>query len=231
MTTVITGGSRGIGAAAVERFAARGDRVFFLYEKEHQAARAVAEKTGAVPICCDVADAEAVRQAFRRIGDVDILINNAGICHYGLMSMMPEKDWDRIFAVNVKGIYHCVNAAMPSFLQKQKGCVINVTSMWGRVGASCEAAYSATKGAVIALTKALAKELGPSGIRVNAVAPGVILTDMCAGVDPEILKDMAGEAPVGRNGTPMDVAQAMEYLANADFVTGHILNVDGGYVL
>lgn len=231
MTTVITGGSRGIGAAAVERFAARGDRVFFLYEKEHQAARAVAEKTGAVPICCDVADAEAVRQAFRRIGDVDILINNAGICYYGLMSMMLEKDWDRIFAVNVKGIYHCVNAAMPSFLQKQKGCVINVTSMWGRVGASCEAAYSATKGAVIALTKALAKELGPSGIRVNAVAPGVILTDMCAEVDPEILKDMAGEAPVGRNGTPMDVAQAMEYLANADFVTGHILNVDGGYVL
>lgn len=231
MTTVITGGSRGIGAAAVERFAARGDRVFFLYEKEHQAARAVAEKTGATPICCDVADAEAVRQAFRRIGDVDILINNAGICYYGLMSLMPERDWDRIFAVNVKGIYHCVNAAMPSFLQKQKGCVINVASMWGRVGASCEAAYSATKGAVIALTKALAKELGPSGIRVNAVAPGVILTDMCAGVDPEILKDMAGEAPVGRNGTPMDVAQAMEYLANADFVTGHILNVDGGYVL
>lgn len=231
MTTVITGGSRGIGAAAVERFAARGDRVFFLYEKEHQAARAVAEKTGATPICCDVADAEAVRQAFRRIGDVDILINNAGICYYGLMSMMPERDWDRIFAVNVKGIYHCVNAAMPSFLQKQKGCVINVTSMWGRVGASCEAAYSATKGAVIALTKALAKELGPSGIRVNAVAPGVILTDMCAGVDPEILNDMAREAPVGRNGTPMDVAQAMEYLANADFVTGHILNVDGGYVL
>ena len=231
MTTVITGGSRGIGAAAVERFAARGDRVFFLYEKEHQAARAVAEKTGAVPICCDVADAEAVRQAFRRIGDVDILINNAGICYYGLMSMMPERDWDRIFDVNVKGIYHCVNAAMPSFLQKQKGCVINVTSMWGRVGASCEAAYSATKGAVIALTKALAKELGPSGIRVNAVAPGVILTDMCAGVDPEILNDMARETPVGRNGTPMDVAQAMEYLANADFVTGHILNVDGGYVL
>lgn len=231
MTTVITGGSRGIGAAAVERFAARGDKVFFLYEKEHEAAQAVARKTGAVPICCDVADAEAVRQAFQRIGDVDILINNAGICYYGLMSMMPEEDWDRIFAVNVKGIYHCVNAAMPSFLQKQKGCVINVTSMWGRVGASCEAAYSATKGAVIALTKALAKELGPSGIRVNAVAPGVILTDMCAGVDPEILSDMAREAPVGRNGTPMDVAQAMEYLENADFVTGHILNVDGGYVL
>ena len=231
MTTVITGGSRGIGAAAVELFAARGDRVYFLYEKDHAAAKAVAEKTGAQAICCDVADSDAVRAAFSRIGDVDILVNNAGICYYGLMSQMSGEQWDRIFDVNVKGIYHCVNAAMPGFLKKQRGCVINVSSMWGRVGASCEAAYSATKGAVIALTKALAKELGPSGIRVNAVAPGVILTDMCANVDPEILEEMAEDAPVGRNGRPMDVARAMEYLANADFVTGHILNVDGGYVI
>lgn len=231
MTTVITGGSRGIGAAAVELFAARGDRVFFLYEKEHEAARSVAEKTGATPICCDVADSGAVKSAFAQIGDVDILVNNAGICYYGLMSMMPEEEWDRIFAVNVKGIYNCVNAAMPGFLQKHSGCIINVSSMWGRVGSSCEAAYSATKGAVIALTKALAKELGPSGIRVNAVAPGVILTDMCANVDPAILDGMAEETPVGRNGTPADVAKAMEYLANADFITGHILNVDGGFVI
>ena len=231
MITVITGGSRGIGAAAAELFAAKGHRVYFLYEKEHEAARGVAEKTGATPICCDVADEEAVKAAFSQIGDVDILVNNAGICYYGLMSQMSGEQWDRIFDVNVKGIFHCVNAAMPAFLKKQRGCVINVSSMWGRVGASCEAAYSATKGAVIALTKALAKELGPSGIRVNAVAPGVILTDMCANVDPEILEEMAEDAPVGRNGRPMDVARAMEYLANADFVTGHILNVDGGYVI
>ena len=231
MTTVITGGSRGIGAAAVERFAARGDRVYFLYEKDHEAARTVSAKTGAAAICCDVADSQGVKAAFSQISDVDILVNNAGICYYGLMSQMPESQWDRIFDVNVKGIYNCVNAAMPFFLQKHRGCVINVSSMWGRVGASCEAAYSATKGAVIALTKALAKELGPSGIRVNAVAPGVILTDMCANVSPEILMEMAQDAPVGRNGTPMDVARAMEYLANADFVTGHILNVDGGYVI
>ena len=231
MTTVITGGSRGIGAAAVELFAARGDRVYFLYEKDHAAAKAVEEKTGAQAICCDVADGEAVRAVFSQIGDVDILVNNAGICYYGLMSQMSGEQWDRIFDVNVKGIFHCVNAAMPAFLKKQRGCVINVSSMWGRVGASCETAYSATKGAVIALTKALAKELGPSGIRVNAVAPGVILTDMCANVDPEILEEMAEDAPVGRNGRPMDVARAMEYLANADFVTGHILNVDGGYVI
>ena len=231
MTTVITGGSRGIGAAAVELFAARGDRVYFLYKKDHAAAKAVAEKTGAQAICCDVADGEAVRAVFSQIGDVDILVNNAGICYYGLMSQMSGEQWDRIFDVNVKGIFHCVDAAMPAFLKKQRGCVINVSSMWGRVGASCETAYSATKGAVIALTKALAKELGPSGIRVNAVAPGVILTDMCANVDPEILEEMAEDAPVGRNGRPMDVARAMEYLANADFVTGHILNVDGGYVI
>ena len=231
MTTVITGGSRGIGAAAVELFAARGDRVFFLYEKEHEAARAVSEKTGATGICCDVADQNGVKAAFSQIGEVDILVNNAGICYYGLMSQMTGAQWDRIFDVNVKGIFHCVNAAMDSFLEKQRGCVINVSSMWGRTGASCEAAYSATKGAVIALTKALAKELGPSGIRVNAVAPGVILTDMCANVDAGILAEMAEDTPVGRNGSPGDVARAIQYLAEADFVTGHILNVDGGYVI
>ena len=151
--------------------------------------------------------------------------------HFGLMSMMEESLWDRLFAVNVKGIYNCVNAAMPAFLKKHSGCVITVSSMWGQVGASCEAAYSATKGAVIALTKALAKELGPSGIRVNCVAPGVILTDMCAHVDPEILEEMAEETPVGRNGTPEDVAKAMEYLANAEFVTGQVISVNGGYVI
>ena len=228
---VVTGGSRGIGAAAVELFAARGDRVWFLYEKEHAAAANLAQKTGATAICCDVADGNAVREAFARIGAVDVLICNAGICHYGLMSMLEEADWDRIFAVNVKGIYHCVNAAMPGFLQKQAGSVITVSSMWGQVGASCEAAYSATKGAVIALTKALAKELGPSGIRVNCVAPGVIMTDMCANVDPEILAEMAQENPVGRNGTPEDVAKAMAYLADAEFVTGQILPVNGGYIM
>jgi 3-oxoacyl-[acyl-carrier protein] reductase len=192
-TVLITGGSRGIGAAAVELFARLGHRVFFLYEKNHEAARAVEARTGAEGICCDVADGEAVRRAFTRVGAVDILICNAGICQYGLMSMTSEEQWDRIFAVNVKGIYHCVNAAMPGFLEKQSGCVITVSSMWGQAGASCEAAYSATKGAVIALTKALAKELGPSGIRVNCVAPGVILTDMCAQVEPEILEELRQE--------------------------------------
>ena len=230
-SVVITGGSRGIGAGAVRLFSARGDRVYFLYEKNHKAAHAVAAETGATAICCDVADGEAVKAAFANIPDVDVLICCAGICHYGLMSMTEESVWDRVFAVNVKGIYHCVNAAMPAFLRKHAGCVINVSSMWGQVGASCEAAYSASKGAVNALTQALAKELGPSGIRVNCVAPGVILTDMCAQVDPQILQEMAEENPVGRNGTPYDVAHAMAYLADADFVTGQVLGVNGGYVI
>ena len=228
---VITGGSRGIGAAAVELFAAKGDRVYFLYEKEHEAAALVASNTGATAICCDVSDSAAVTAAFRQIGDVDVLICNAGIARTGLMSQLDEAVWDRIFDVNVKGMYLCINAAMPAFLRKHAGCIITVSSMWGQVGASCEAAYSASKGAVIALTRALAKELGPSGIRVNCVTPGVILTDMCAGIDPEILEEMAEEAPVGRNGSPADVAKAMEYLSEATFVTGQVLPVNGGYVI
>ena len=230
-TVIITGGSRGIGAAAVELFAARGDRVYFLYEKNHEAAKSVADKTGATAICCDVADSAAVKAAFESIGDADILICNAGTMHFGLMSMMEESAWDRIFAVNVKGVYNCVNAAMPFFLRKHSGSILTVSSMWGQVGASCEAAYSATKGAVIALTKALAQELGPSGIRVNCVAPGVILTDMCASVDPDVLAEMAEQSPVGRNGTAADVAKAMAYLADAEFITGHVLSVNGGYVI
>ncbi len=228
---VITGGSRGIGAAVVAYFAARGDAVTFLYEKNHEAAQAVAEATGAKAVCCDVADGEAVRQVFASLPDVDILVNNAGICHTGLISQIPQEAWDRLFAVNVGGIYHCVNGALPFFLQKQSGCIVNVASMWGQVGASCEAAYSATKGAVIALTKALAQELAPSGIRVNCVSPGVIVTDMVQNVSPDIMEQLAEETPLGRHGTPADVAQAIGYLADAPFVAGQNLPVNGGFVL
>ena len=228
---VITGGSRGIGAAAVALFAAQGHQVTFFYEKQHEAAQAVAEKTGATAICCDVADKQAVEAAFTRIPDVDILICNAGIMDFAPINMLTEDRWDRIFDVNVKGVYNCVCAALPSFLRKQSGSIITVSSMWGQVGASCEAAYSATKGAVIALTKALAKELGPSGIRVNCIAPGVILTDMCADLTQETLDALAEESPVGRNGKPEDVANAMLWLATADFVTGQIIPVNGGFVI
>lgn len=228
---VVTGGSRGIGAATVAAFAARGDRVWFLYEKAHAQAQAVAEATGATAICCDVSDGQAVTQAFSQIPDVDILVCNAGICHYGLMSQTTQAEWDREFAVNVRGMYHCINAATPAFLKKQKGCVVTVSSMWGITGSSCEVAYSATKGAVIAMSKALAQELGPSGVRVNCVAPGVILTDMCAGVSEETMEQLRQETPVGRHGTGEDIAQAIVYLADAEFVTGQVLSVNGGIVI
>lgn len=231
MNVIITGGSRGIGAEAVRQFSERGDKVYFLYEKEHEKARTVAGETGATAICCDVADGQAVKAAFAQIPDADVLVCNAGISISGLLSQTTEEQWDRLFAVNVKGMYHCINAALPLFLKKQSGSIITVSSIWGQVGASCEAAYSATKGAVIAMTKALAQELGPSGVRVNCVAPGVIETDMCAEVAPEIMAELKEQTPVGRNGTPADIAKAMLYLADADFVTGQILGVNGGFVL
>lgn len=230
-TVLITGGSRGIGAATVREFAARGDRVYFLYEKEHSCAQKLAEETGATPICCDVAHRQQVADAFSQLPELDILVCNAGICHTGLLQDLPEAEWDRLFAVNVKGIYLCVQQAIPYFLEKQSGSIVTVSSMWGQVGASCEAAYSATKGAVIALTKALAQELGPSGIRVNCVAPGVIQTDMCTNVSPEIMEELCQQTPIGRLGTAADVAKAILYLADAQFITGQILGVNGGFVI
>ena len=228
---LVTGGSRGIGAAAVRAFAAAGYAVSFFYEKSHAQALALERETGAAAICCDVADGAAVRAAFARMDEVDVLINNAGVAHYGLISQIREEEWDRLFAVNVKGIYHCVNGVLPGMLRRQSGCIINVASMWGQIGASCEACYSATKGAVLTLTKALAQELGPSGIRVNAVSPGVILTDMVKNVGKETLSSLAEETPLGRNGMAEEVAQAFLYLAEAGFVTGQNLPVNGGFVL
>ena len=231
MNILITGGSRGIGAAAVRLFCARGDRVWFLYEKRHEQARELSRQTGAAAICCDVADEQAVLAAFSQLPPLDALICNAGIAHYGLISDITPDEWRRIFAVNVDGIFHCVRAALPGMLRKQAGAIVTVSSMWGQVGASCEAAYSATKGAVLALSKALAQELGPSHIRVNAICPGVIQTDMCANVAPEILESLREQTPIERLGTPEDIAQAMAFLVDAPFITGQVLGVNGGFVI
>lgn len=231
MNILITGGSRGIGAAAVRRFAALGHAVWFFYEKDHTAANKVSTETGARAICCDVADCDLVTAEISKLPAMDVLINNAGIAHYGLISQIGKEHWDRMFSVNVHGMYHCIDAVLPGMLQKQSGCIINVSSMWGQVGASCEVCYSACKGAVIAMTKALAKELGPSGIRVNALAPGVVLTDMCRHIDSETMDWLKEETPVGRHGTAEDMAQAMEYLVHAEFLTGQVLPVNGGMVI
>ena len=224
----LTGGSRGIGAAAVRRFAREGWRVSFCYEKNAAAARALSAETGADAFRCDVSDPAAVETLISSLPPVEVLINNAGISHVGLISQITPAEWDRLFAVNVRGIYSTVRAVLPAMLEAGSGCILNVSSMWGQVGASCEAAYSATKGAVDALTKALAKELGPSGIRVNAVSPGMIDTEMNAHLSAEDVQALADETPLGRIGTPEDVAEALWMLSGSPFVTGQILAVNGG---
>lgn len=227
---LITGGSRGIGAAAVRAFVRAGYAASFFYEKNAAAAEALAAETGAVAIRCDVADTEAVVRAVASLPPVDVLVNNAGISHVGLISQISPAEWDRLFAVNVKGIYNTVRAVLPAMLQKQDGAIVNLSSMWGQAGASCEAAYSATKGAVLSLTQALARELGPSGIRVNAVSPGVIDTEMNAHLSPADKAALAAETPLERVGTPEEVAEAILYLAQARFVTGQNLPVNGGFL-
>ena len=228
---VITGGSRGIGAEAVREFRCRGDRVTFLYARSVEAAEALARETGAEAVRCDVTDPDAVGETFRRIGDTDVLVCNAGIAHQGLVTDIGEAEWHRLFEVNVHGMYRCICAALPGMIRRQAGSIITVASMWGQVGASCEVCYSATKGAVIAMTKALAQELGPSNIQVNAVAPGPIDTDRPANLDEETLAELHDATPLGRSGTPADVARAMVWLADAEFVTGQVLAVNGGFVI
>ena len=230
---LITGATGGIGVAIAKTMRAAGATVVVSGRNIEKMNAEFDDEYIKIP--CDLASdngaSELVSETIARAGKIDILINNAGICHTGLISQITEEEWNRLFAVNVSGIFNCVRAALPAMLQKQCGCILNVASMWGQVGASCEVAYSATKGAVIAMTKALAQELGPSGIRVNCVSPGVILTDMCANLDAEILNDLASQSPIGKNGTPNDVARALLYLAEAGFVTGENLSVNGGFVL
>ena len=232
-SVVITGGSRGIGAAMVRRFAAGGDRVYFLYASSVDSARALEAETGAVAIQCDVSDEVQICDAFAQIPRVDVLINNAGIADWGPINWVEPDRFRRIMDVNVTGTYLCIRAALPSMLERKDGVILNVASMWGLTGASCEAAYAASKAAVIGLTKSLAKELGPSGIRVNAAAPGVIQTDMLKNLSSEDLEALRLETPLETLGHPEDVAEAMWFLASpaASFITGEVLNISGGFVI
>ena len=225
---VITGGTSGIGRCTAQAMLARG---YTVYELSRRAEGVVGMQHIVADVTKEETLAAAVAQILQREDHIDVLINNAGIADYDLINVITPARWRRLFAVNVDGAFYCIRAALPHMLQQQSGCIINVSSMWGQVGASCEAAYSATKGAILALTKALAQELGPSGIRVNAVAPGVIRTDMCASVDPAVMEDLRQQTPIGRLGTPEDIAQAMLYLADAPFLTGQTLPLNGGFVI
>ena len=239
---LITGGSRGIGAACVRLFARSGFAVVFLANRSVEKAQSLTDELRAEGLdvayrLCDVSDgtqvASVVADILRSYRRIDVLVNCAGIAHIGLLTDMTDAEWDHLFAVNVRSVFSLTKAVLPGMISRQAGAVVNVSSMWGEVGASCEAAYSATKAAIIGLTKALAKEVGPSGVRVNCVTPGVIDTDMNTQLTDEDRAALAEETPLGRIGSAEEVAQTILFLCSegASFITGQIVGVSGGLVI
>lgn len=239
---LITGGSRGIGAACVRAFAEDGYSVVFLYNRSEEQANDLvktlrSEGRDVAAYQCDLADPQQIASTMaailRTYHRIDALVNCAGIAHIGLFTDMTEAEWDQLFAVNVRSAFSVTKAVLPDMISRQQGRIVNVSSMWGEVGASCEVAYSATKAALIGMTKALAKEVGPSGVRVNCVTPGVIDTDMNAQLTEDDRAALADETPLGRIGTAEEVAQTILFLCGegASFITGQVLGISGGLVI
>jgi 3-oxoacyl-[acyl-carrier protein] reductase len=235
-SVLITGGSRGIGRAMVELFAAEGWQVAFTYLRSEEEAKALAEKTGALAIRAD-AESESeilasVAEAESAFGGIDCLINNAAIAGFSLLTDVSTEEWNRFLRINLTAPFLYCRAVLPAMIRKHEGRILNISSMWGLVGASCEVHYSATKAGLIGFTKALAKEVGPSGITVNAIAPGVIETDMNRALSEEDLCALKEETPVGRLGSPMEVARAALFFCSEEvgFITGEILNMSGGFI-
>ena len=236
-TVLITGGSRGIGRAMVELFSKEGYSVAFTYKNSENEAKSLAEATGALAIRADSASEEdvlrAVKLAEEHLQGIGCLINNAGVSSFSLFTDLTLEDWNRFISVNLTGAFLYSKAVIPGMVHRKSGSIINISSMWGIVGSSCEVHYSTTKAALIGMTKALAKELGPSGIRVNAIAPGVIATDMNRALGEEDIAVLKDETPLMKIGSPLDVAKAALFLAGdcADFITGEVMNISGGYVM
>ncbi len=237
MRVLVTGGSRGIGAECVRKFAKEGNSVSFIYYNSDDKAGELARETGAIAIKADVGNAAeikcAVKAAAIKMGGIDVLVNNAGISLIKLFTDMEDDELERVLDVNLKGAIIAAREAAKPMISQKFGRIINIGSVWGRVGASCEVVYSATKAGLEGLTKALAKELGPSGITVNCVEPGVIDTEMNGELGAETIAELCEETPLCRIGKTNDVANAVLWLAseNAGFVTGQILGVDGGFGL
>lgn len=241
-TAFVTGASRGIGRAIARRLAAEGYAVGINYlrserQAEELAGEIRAQGGRAMAVRADVADREAVAAAIRAVeeafGPVEALVNNAGIAMNDLFQDTSEELWNRMLAVHAGGCFHTIQAALPHMLHEKRGAIVNISSIWGLRGASCEVAYAASKAAVIGLTRSLAMELAPSHIRVNCIAPGVVATDMTAGLGEETLASLIGQTPAGRLGTPEDIAKAAAFLLreDADFITGQVLTVDGGFIV
>ena len=234
---LITGGSRGIGRAMVELFSGTGYSVAFTYKSSHEAAAELSERTGALAINADSANPADIERAVKtveeKLGNVDILINNAAVSSFSLFTDLTLEAWRASFSTNVDGAFLYSKLTLPSMIRNHSGRIINISSMWGQVGSSCEVHYSATKAALIGMTKALAKEVGPSGITVNCIAPGVIDTDMNAALSEDDMAALKDETPLMRIGTPREVAAAALFLAGDDaaFITGAVINVNGGLVV
>ncbi len=234
---LIIGGSRGIGAEAVRQFRAAGHDVVFTYHRSELDADALRQETGAAPVRCDVKYSDSVRIAVEKavsvLGQIDVLICNAAIADFNLIHEIEESRWEEIIDTDLNGVFYCIRYVLPSMISRKDGCIITVGSMWGQVGASCEVAYSAAKAGVIGLTKALAKEAGPSGVRVNCVSPGMIDTEMNAAVDGAAVEAIKEETPLCRIGDPAEVAKTMLFLASDDasFITGQVIAVNGGLVI
>ena len=236
-TVLITGGSRGIGKSMVELFREKGYQVAFTYKNSENDAKSLAEKTNSLAIKADSAVAEDITRAVlltrEAFGEIDCLINNAAISSFSLLSDLSVEEWNETVAVNLTAPFLYCKAVIPEMVSRKSGRIINISSMWGLVGSSCEAHYSATKAGLIGLTKALAKELGPSGITVNAIAPGVIATEMNSRLSKEDVASLCDETPLMRMGKPEEVSAAALYLASdeASFITGEVLNISGGFVI
>lgn len=239
---LITGASGGIGAATARAFAQAGYGVAIHAHRSVDKLHALAQELSAlsVPVlevCADLSDPvqakTMVDNVLEKFCQLDILVCCSGLSHVGLVTDIDPQQWKTLFGVNVDGMHYCCQAVLPHMVHRKEGCILTVSSMWGQVGASCEVAYSATKGAVIAYTKALAQEVGPSNIRVNCIAPGVIATEMNAHLSPEDLEALADETPLGRIGTPEECAACALFLASeeASFVTGQVLAPNGGLVI
>ena len=237
-TVLITGASKGIGKATAEEFDRLGYNVVVNYNSSESEAKSLCSKLkSAVAIKADISDPPAVQsmvdEAVDRFKTIDVLVNNAGIASQKLITDVSDEEFDRMYAVDLKGVFLCCKAVLPYMIRKQAGSIVNISSIWGITGASCEVAYSAMKAGVIGFTKALAKEVGPSHINVNCVAPGVITTDMNNNLSSETLEALKEESPLERLGTPLDVAKAVCFLAGEDasFITGQVLSPNGGFVI
>ena len=229
-TALVTGASRGIGQAIARMLADRGYTVAGGYRETEPKAY-----PGITFFSADIATAEGAKAlvdaALQTLGHIDLLVNNAGIAQNKLFTDITDKDWEKMISTNLSSVFYMCRSVLPDMISRKSGKIINIASMWGEVGGSCEVHYSAAKAGVIGLTRALAKEVSPSGIRVNAVSPGAIMTDMMAEYSDEDMKEITNGIPLERIGTPEDVANAVLYLAESEYITGEVLRVNGGMVI